>query len=127
MTMVSGCQSAEKAVPATKTEQAKAAAEPAKNIANPITITPGVSSPGSKVDAKGGISKQEAQIAGARYLVALRKARLGDRFGATSEEYTLLNQVEMRGEWLLTYSRTTVATIFIDAKSGKQRRVTEAP
>lgn len=137
--LVSGCQSAEKpaqdAQPG-KVAQTETAAKTIQNLADPITITPDPSALGSKVDAKGGISKDEAQIAGAADLIALRKAKLGDGYGATSEEYTLLNQVKVMGEWLLTYSRTTVdkapadayaATIVIDTKTGKQLRVTEAP
>jgi hypothetical protein len=137
--MISGCQSAETPAQTTKTTQTaqtETAAGTTKSIADPITITPDPSSLGSKVSAKGGISKNEAQIAGAEGLIALRKDKLGDSFGTSSEEYTLLNQVQVMGEWLLTYSRTTVnkapadayaATIVLDSKTGKQLRVTEAP
>jgi len=58
------------------------------------------------------------------------------RIQHTPEAYELLNQVTFQGEWLLTYSRTTVdgesadayaATVVVDAKTGAQLRVTEAP
>jgi hypothetical protein len=144
---VSGCQAAKpeqaaqtESTPKTATQPAEKAAE---KVASPIVITP---DPGplatkdpiaeSTISVKDGVSEKEAQVAGGYYLRALREKRLGATYGTTSEAYTLLNQVKLRGEWLLTYSRTTVdgksadayaATIVVDTKTGKQLRVTEAP
>lgn len=144
---VSGCQAA-KPEQAAQTESAsKTVPQPAEKVAEkvaePIVITP---DPGplatkdpiaeSTISVKDGVSEKEAQVAGAYYLRALREKRLGDKYGTTSEAYTLLNQVKFTGEWLLTYSRTTVdgksadayaATVVVDTKTGKQLRATEAP
>lgn len=155
MATVSGCQTAKpdqaaqtggasKTVPQPAEKPAEKVAEkPAEKPAEPIVITP---DPGplatedpiaeSTISVKDGVSEKEAQVAGAYYLRALREKRLGDKYGTTSEAYTLLNQVKFTGEWLLTYSRTTVdgkpadayaATIALDSKTGKQLRATEAP
>lgn len=139
--LVSGC-GATKPEPTVSTTgsstqgAASSTTKPAEKIADPITITPDPGPLGSGINAKDGVDKQEAQVVGASSLVALREKRLGDAYGANTEEYTLLNQVKVQGEWLLTYSRTTVdkqpsdayaATIVVDTKSGKQIRVTEAP
>jgi hypothetical protein len=146
MAAVTGCQAAKpeaaqtKSTPKTATQPAEKVAE---KVADPIVITP---DPGplstkdpiaeSTIDAKDGVSEKEAQVAGGYYLRALREKRQGAKYGTTSEAYTLLNQVKLRGEWLLTYSRTTVdgksadayaATVVVDTKTGKQLRVTEAP
>jgi hypothetical protein len=142
-TAVSGCQAAKPQQPAQTESAAKPAAKPAEKVADPIVITP---DPGpralkdpiaeSTISVTDGVDEKEAQIAGGYYLRAHREKTLGAGYGTTSEAYTLLNQVKMRGEWLLTYSRTTVdgkpadayaATIVVDTRNGKLLRVTEAP
>jgi hypothetical protein len=144
--MVSGCQARETAE-SPKTAQTgattKAADAPAEKVGAPLTITPDPGSLALKdplaeatINVSDGVDEKEAQVAGAYYLRAFRENKLGGAFGATAEAYTLLNQVKVRGEWLLTYSRTTVdgqsadayaVTVALDAKTGKQLRITEAP
>ncbi|NTU71196.1 MAG: hypothetical protein HGB10_05190 [Coriobacteriia bacterium] len=141
--VVAGCGSGASTMPSqsqdsTQTqpsEQAQVDSPVAEKIADPITITP-KPKPVPPSVAEGGISKVEAQALGGEMLVAHRKKTMGDAYGTSSEEYSLVNQVAFQGEWLLTYSRMTVnnepseayaVTIAIDAKNGKQLRLTEAP
>jgi hypothetical protein len=140
---VSGCQTAKPQQAARPESTTKAVTQAAEKVANPIVITP---DPGplatkdplaeSTISVKDGVDEKEARVAGGYYLRAHRENTLGAKYGTTSEAYTLLNQVKLRGEWLLTYSRTTVdgksagayaATIVVDTKTGKLLRVTEAP
>ena len=143
MVAVSGCQAAKPEQVAQTGTAAKTVTKAAEKVANPIIITP---NPGplatkdpiaeSTISVKDGVDEKEAQVAGGYYLRTHREKALGAKYGTASEAYTLLNQVKLRGEWLLTYSRTTVdgksadayaATIVVDAKTGKLLRVTEAP
>jgi hypothetical protein len=146
-TALSGCQSAkpEQATKAQVVAEQPPVTQPAEKTDTPITITPAPggsasakpgASPESLVDATDGVDEKEAQIVGAQYLRALREQKLGANFGSSTEAYSLANQVKVQGEWLLTYSRTSVggqpsdayaATIALDSKTGKQTRVTEAP
>ncbi len=144
LAVMSGCQST---APddAAKTATTKPVDKTAEKVGEPIVITP---DPGaieaaipdagveSTIDTSDGVSEQEAQVVGAYYLRAIRQERLGAEYGTSSEAYTLLNQVKVMSEWLLTYSRTTIdgdpadayaATIVVDTATGKQLRYTEAP
>lgn len=145
LALMSGCQSAAPNDAATPDATTESAEKTDGNVGEPVVITP---DPGaieatvpeagaeSTIDAGDGVSEQEAQVVGAYYLRAVRQERLGAEYGKTSEAFTLLNQVQVMNEWLLTYSRTTVdgesadayaATIVVDTATGKQLRYTEAP
>jgi len=145
LALMSGCQggtSEETAKIGAATESTDKVAE---KVGEPVVITP---DPGaieatipdagaeSVIDASDGVSEKEAQVVGAYYLRALRQERLGAGYGDTSEAFSMLNQVRVMSEWLLTYSRTTIdgepadayaATIVVDSNTGKQLRFTEAP
>jgi hypothetical protein len=120
-----------------QTSQPQSAPATAQKSATPVVITPDPGSLDAAVDPKGGISKEQALVAGAKGLIALRQKRLGAQYGASTEEFTLYNEVKVRDEWLLTYMRATIdgkastnayaSTIVISAKTGKQTRFTEAP
>jgi len=146
LALVTGCQAdkpEQDAKSPEQTSQAESPADTAKKVENPITITP---DPGpsaladpiaaAAVEVGDGVDEQEAKILGGYYLRVHREKTLGDAYGDTAEAYELLNQVTFQGEWLLTYSRTTVdgepadayaVTVAMDAKTGTQLRVTEAP
>lgn len=146
LALVTGCQADKPAQDVKQPEQssqAEVAVETAEKVENPITITPdpgpsALADPiaGGAVEVGDGVDEQEAKILGGYYLRVHREKTLGDAYGETAEAYELLNQVTFQGEWLLTYSRTTVdgasanayaATVVVDAKTGAQLRVTEAP
>lgn len=145
MTFMFGCQGAKPEVGAGATSTGQSSEKPTEKVGEPVVITP---DPGplaaiesgkgaeSMIDATDGVDEKEAAVVGAYYLRAHLEAKLADAYGDTSEAYTLLNQVKVMSEWLLTYSRTSVdgkpadayaATIVVDTKSGKMLRVTEAP
>jgi len=139
--LVGGCGQSDASQPSEPKPAAQPAEKPAEKSATPVVITPdpgpaALKEPSESIDASDGVDEAEAQVVGAYYLRALREERLGAEFGNATEEFAMLNQVKLQGEWFLTYSRTTVngesadayaATIVIDAKTGKQSKVTEAP
>jgi len=143
---MTGCQADKPEQTADSSEQSaedQGAVEAAEKVENPISITP---DPGplalkdpiaeATVDVSDGVDELEAPILGGYYLRAHRETTLGDAYGETAEAFELLNQVTFQGRWLLTYSRTTVdgepadayaATVVLDAQTGKQLEITEAP